>query len=205
MENKWLLWATELQAIAQAGLAFSQDKYDLERFQKVRDIAISIVHEHTGVSYEKVRDLFASETGYQTPKVDIRSAIIENNKILRVREKADGAWSLPGGYADINTSVGESAKRECLEEAGATVIPRRIIAIHHGNRRNNLVFPYTIYKIFVGCELTNMQFRENSETFEAGFFELDSLPLLSSSRNTREQIKMCFDAREQRVFEAVFD
>ena len=81
MENKWLLWATELQAIAQAGLAFSQDKYDLERFQKVRDIAISIVHEHTGVSYEKVRDLFASETGYQTPKVDIRSAIIENNKI----------------------------------------------------------------------------------------------------------------------------
>src|SRR5512133_258661 len=176
MKTKWLEWAREMQALAQSGLAFSENPYDRDRYHRLRQLATEIVHEHTDVSFEKLKDLFAGESGYQTPKVDIRSAVFKGDMILMAREKIDGRWSLPGGWADVNTSVSESAIRECLEEAGAIVKPKRIIAIHLGNKHNNPLFPFTIYKIFVECELVENNFKENTETLGAGFFGPDNLP-----------------------------
>jgi ADP-ribose pyrophosphatase YjhB (NUDIX family) len=205
MNNKWLKWATELQSIAQAGLTFGADKYDLDRYEQIRSIAVDILHEYTEIDHTKIRELFASETGYQTPKIDIRASVFKDDSILMVREKIDGAWSLPGGWADVNTSVSESAVRECLEEAGAIVKPKRIIAIHLGNKHNNPLFPFTIYKIFIECELVENNFKENTETLDAGFFEPDKLPELSFTRNTPDQIRMCFEAKKCEVFETLFD
>jgi ADP-ribose pyrophosphatase YjhB (NUDIX family) len=205
MEEKWLLWASQLQSIAQAGLTFSADLYDRDRYEKIRTITVEILHEYTDIDHKKVRELFASETGYQTPKVDIRAAVFKDDKILMVREKADGAWSLPGGWADVNTSVSESAERECLEEAGASVKPKRIIAVQHANKHNNTLFPFTIYKIFVECELIEHIFKENTETLDAGFFDWNNLPKLSLSRNTPDQINMCCEAKHNKVFETIFD
>src|SRR5512133_1794279 len=176
MNEKWLKWVSELQSIAQAGLTYCTDKYDLDRYQQLRSLVVEILHEYTEIDHKKIRDLFASETGYQTPKIDIRAAVFKDDKILMVNERADGAWSLPGGWADVNTSVSESAIRECLEEAGAIVKPKRIIAIHLGNKHNNPLFPFTIYKIFVECELVENNFKENTETLGAGFFGPDNLP-----------------------------
>lgn len=136
-------------------------------------MSVEILHEYTEINHEKIRDLFSSETGYQTPKVDVRAAVFSDNKILMVHEKVDGKWSLPGGWADVNSSVSESAVKECFEEAGAIVRPERIIAIQLGNRHNNHNFPYTIYKIFVECELVEYSFMENTETLGSGFYNLD--------------------------------
>jgi ADP-ribose pyrophosphatase YjhB (NUDIX family) len=205
MKEKWLEWATRLQSIAQAGLTFGENQYDLDRYQQIRDLSVEILHEYTDLTYEKIRDLFASEEGYQTPKVDIRAAVFKDDKILMVKEKVDSRWSLPGGWADVNTSVSESAVRECIEEAGATVHPKRIIAIHLANKQNNFVYPFTIYKIIVECELLEYSFKENSETLGSGFFELTNLPELSVERNNLNQIKLCFEAKKSRVFETVFD
>jgi ADP-ribose pyrophosphatase YjhB (NUDIX family) len=205
MNTKWLEWASRLRSIAHAGITFSTDKYDLDRYEQIRKLSVEILAEHTGVSQEKIYDLFAGETGYQTPKVDIRSAVIKDDKILLVREKIDGAWSLPGGWADVNTTVSESAIRECLEEAGAIVTPKRIIAIQLGNKHNNPLFLYTIYKIFIECELIENNFKENTETLEAGFFALNDLPVLSTERNTLDQVIMCFESKKHKKFETIFD
>jgi ADP-ribose pyrophosphatase YjhB (NUDIX family) len=205
MKEKWLLWATELQSIAQAGLTFGENQYDRDRYQQIRDLSVEILHEYTDMDYNKIRDLFASETGYQTPKVDIRAAVFSDDKILMVNEKIDGKWSLPGGWADVNSSVSESAVRECLEEAGAVVKPKRVVAIHLGNRHNNHNFPFTIYKIFVECELIEYRFAENTETLGSDFFSLDKLPELSTERNTLEQIRMSFEAKKCKVFETIFE
>lgn len=205
MRVKWLEWAMKLQSIAQAGLTYGENRYDLERYEQIRTISVEILREFTGVDEEKIRDLFASETGYQTPKVDIRASVFKDDRILMVREKADGAWSLPGGWADVNTSIRESVVRECLEEAGARVIPKRIIAIHLADRHYDFPYPCSIYKIFVESELIENHFTDNTETLEAGFFSLDSLPSLSTERNTKEQIKLCFEARKHKIFEPVFD
>jgi len=205
MKEKWLEWASELQAIAQAGLTFSTDNYDRDRYEKIRTLSVEILQEYTDVDQNKIRDLFASETGYQTPKVDIRAVVFKGEQVLLVKEKIDGKWSLPGGWADVNTSVSESAARECIEEAGAIVKPKRIIAVHLANKHNNQQFPYTIYKIFIECELVKYSFTENTETLEAGFFSIDSLPTLSTNRNTMSQIEMCFESKKHKVFETIFD
>lgn len=205
MEERWLRWASQLQSIAQAGLAFGADTYDRDRYEKIRTITVEILHEYTEIDHKKVRELFASETGYQTPKVDIRASVFYEDKILMVREKSDGAWALPGGWADVNTSVSESAARECLEEAGAIVKPKRIIAVIHANKHNVPLFPYTVYKIFVECELIEFHFKDNTETLGAEFFNQDNLPKLSQERNTPDQIKMCFEANKLKVFETIFD
>jgi ADP-ribose pyrophosphatase YjhB (NUDIX family) len=203
--EKWLQWASELQSLAQAGLTFSENKFDLDRYEKIRSITVDILHEYTEMDHTKIRELFASETGYQTPKVDIRASVFKENKILLVREFVDGNWSLPGGWADVNSSVSESVIRECLEEAGAVVKPKRIIAVQLANLHNNPLMPYTIYKIFVQCELLEIKFTDNTETLASEFFDIGNLPVLSTGRTTREQIKMCFDAKDQKLFEAVFD
>ena len=205
MKNKWLKWATELQSIAQAGLTFGENQYDLDRYQKIRDLSIEIIHEYSDIDHTKIRNLFGSEKGYQTPKVDIRSAVFKDNMILMVKEKVDGRWSLPGGWADVNSSVSESAVRECIEEAGADVKPKRIIAVHLANKQNDFIFPFTIYKIIVECDLIRYVFKENSETLDSGFFPLDNLPELSVERINFNQIKLCFEARKSDLFEPVFD
>lgn len=205
MNKKWLEWATELQSIAQAGLTFAENQYDIDRYNKIRDLSVNIIHEYTDMDQTKIRNLFASETGYQTPKVDVRAAVFKDEKILMVKEKVDGRWSLPGGWADVNSSVSESAIRECNEEAGATVKPKRIVAVHLANRQNDFVYPFTIYKIIVECDLIDHSFAKNSETLDSGFFELEKLPELSVERNNYNQIKLCFEAKKHKLFETIFD
>ena len=205
MNEKWLEWVTKLQSIAQSGLTFAENQYDLDRYEQIRTLTIEILHEYTDLSHKKIRDLFASEKGYQTPKVDIRAVVFKGDRILLVKEKIDGRWSLPGGWADVNTSASESAVRECLEEAGAVVKPKRIIAVQMANRQNAFVYPFTIYKIFFECILIENDFMDNTETTEAGFFSIDSLPPLSTERNTQKQIEMCFESKKSKVFETVFD
>ena len=204
-QKKWLEIAKKLQSISQAGLEYSKDKYDIERFQEIREISMDIMENHTDMEREIIRNLFAGETGYQTPKIDVRAAIFNEGKILLVREKLDGKWSLPGGWADIDLSIKENLMKEAKEEAGAKIIPLRILAIYDRNRNVNIPFPHSVYKIFVQCEYVESFFRENTETEEMGFFEMDSLPELSQTRNTEKQIKMCFKCRENEIHEAYFD
>lgn len=95
-QDKWLEWAVRLQALAQTGLAYGKDVYDMERFEEIRQIAAEMLVEPSGQPLEVVKDLFCNETGYQTPKLDTRAAIFQEDKILLVQEN-DGLWSLPGG------------------------------------------------------------------------------------------------------------
>jgi ADP-ribose pyrophosphatase YjhB (NUDIX family) len=202
---KWLEWAAELQSIAQAGLTFSKDRYDLDRYEQIRELSVEILQHYTEAGTEKIRTIFASETGYQTPKVDVRSAVFRDNKILLIKEKLDGRWALPGGWADVNTTPGESAVKECMEEAGARVVPGRIIAIHLANKRNDPLLPFTIYKIIIECKLEKIVFTDNTETSEAEFFSIGELPELSTGRTTKEQIELCFKASREKYFEPIFD
>jgi len=205
MSKKWLEWAKELQMLSQGALAYCKDPYDRERFERIREISVEIMSEHTDIPIEKMRSLFANEAGYQTPKIDIRASIIKNNKILLVKEKLDGRWSMPGGWADIGLSVYDNIIKESIEEAGAVVTPNKVIAILDRNKHVTDDYPFTIYKIFVDCDFIKGEHMENIETSESGFFSLDNLPDLSVTRNTYEQIKMCFDASNNEYHKVICD
>lgn len=133
---QWLEWAVELQFMAQAGITYAKDPYDLERFQRLREIAAEIMSAKSGLDMDTVRGLFCSETGFQTPKMDTRAAIFREGKILLVKEKDSGLWSMPGGWVDVNQSVRGNTVKEVLEESGLRVEAVRLIALHDRNRHN---------------------------------------------------------------------
>jgi ADP-ribose pyrophosphatase YjhB (NUDIX family) len=206
MQPKWLYWAKQLQAIAQTGIEFTENPYDRERYERLRELSVEILNEYTGIDNTKIATLFANESGYQTPKVDVRAAIFnEKEEVLMIREKLDNKWALPGGWADIELSLRENILKESMEEAGAEIKIKRIVGIFDRNRHVDDDFPYSAYKVFVECDFIKSDFTENIETLEHGFFTMDTLPELSEGRNTRHQIDHCFAARRLDHFEAVFD
>ena len=134
-ERRWLEWAKELQFIAQAGLTYTKDPFDKERFERVREIAAEIISLQGKLPLAQVKDLFCNETGFQTPKLDTRAAIFKDDKILLVEEN-DGTWSLPGGWVDVMETVKSNTVKEVKEEAGLDVEAVRVIALHDRNLHN---------------------------------------------------------------------
>lgn len=192
MEPKWLEWAKQLQSIAQAGLTYSKDVYDLERFESIRNISIEMLSLHTDVSKTVIRDLFANETGYATPKVDIRSVVFQKDKILMVRENTDGKWSLPGGWGDIGLTPSEVAVKEVKEESGYDVKAIKLIGVLDKKCHPHPPSPYHVYKIFIQCEIIGGRPKEGIETNGVEFFAENELPPLSIARNTESQIQLAF-------------
>lgn len=202
--EKWLKWAVELQSLAQAGLFYGKDPFDLERYERIRAIAAEMISEKTQIPMETVWDLFCGETGYQTPKLDTRAAIFRDGKILLVKE-SNGAWSLPGGWVDVDRSVKENVIKEVKEEAGLDVTAERIIAVQDREKHNRPVYAYKICKIFVLCSVVGGCFRPNIETVDSGYFGLEELPPLGEDKTTRTQVEMCFDAYHAPHWDALFD
>ena len=202
----WKKWAQELQFLAQCSLAYSKDKFDRERSERIREIACEMLSYKYDLPIEKIKMDFASEIGYQTPKVETRAAIIKDNKILLVKEQLDGKWALPGGYQDVNVSVRENIIKEASEEAGAVVQPLKVVAVLDYNRHHHVNFPLGMVKIFVLCEYINHSFNENTETLGAEFYSLDDLPELSLTRTTKKQLEMCFECyKDPENWDTIFD
>ena len=191
--EKWLQWAIELQSLAQAGLTYGKDAYDMERYKRIREISAEILSSMSDIPTEIVRNLFCNETGYQTPKIDTRAAIFKDGKILLVCEN-NGKWSLPGGWCDVNVSVGENTIKEVKEESGLDVSAVSIIAIQDRAKHNLPLYAYGICKVFVLCTIVGGCFQENIETTGFDYFSENNLPELATEKNNEEQIRMCFDA-----------
>lgn len=158
----------------------------------------------TDISTEKVKELFCSDIGYQTPKIDTRAAIFREGKILLVQE-ANGTWSLPGGWCDVDLSVEENTIKEVREEAGLDVRVKRVIAVQDREKHNLPVYAYKVCKIFLQCEVLGGAFEANIETIGCDYFSLNELPKLAEEKNSKEQIEMCFQAMQSETWEALFD
>lgn len=203
-ENKWLTWAMELQSLAQAGLFYGKDQFDIERYERIRQIAAEMISLKSEIPLEKVENLFCNETGYQTPKLDTRAAIFQDDKILLVQEK-NGTWSLPGGWVDLFESVGSNTVKEVKEEAGLDVVARKLIAVQDRDKHNLPRYAYGICKVFVLCDIVGGTFKENSETIGYAYFDVDKLPEMATEKNTQEQIRMCFEAYHSEQWDTQFD
>ncbi len=205
MNDRILDWAMKIQSIAQAGLAYCRDEFDRERYTELREMSAQMLAERTELPVDRVRELFCGESGYQTPKLDTRAAIVEDGRILLVHER-DERWALPGGWCDVDRSVAENTIKEAREETGLTVEAERLIAVQDWRRHNACNYMYGIIKIFVLCRATGGEFERNIETTETAYFSADEIPeQLAVEKTTREQILMCLDAAAGRQQGVLFD
>lgn len=203
--EKWLKWAIEIQSLAQAGLEYTNNVYDIERYERLREISAEMIAEKTDLNIDKVKNLFCNETGYQTPKIDTRAVIFKDNKILLVHEN-NGTWSLPGGWCDVLESIKSNTEKEVKEETGLNVRAIKVIAIQDRNKHNKPIYAYGVCKVFVLCDIIDGEFIKNIETTEIEYFALDNIPNnLAEEKTNKEQIEMCFEAYNDKNWETQFD
>ena len=205
MNPKWLDWATRLQGIAQTGLTFARDPYDIDRYEALREIAAEMLANGSGTDLSHIRGLFADQAGYATPKVDVRGAVFQGNAILLVRERSDGGWTLPGGWADVGDSPATAVEREIAEESGYQARAVRLLALYDRNKHGHPPYAFHAYKVFFLCELTGGEARPSGETSEVGFFREDELPELSLTRVVPSQIARLFELSRHPEWPADFD
>ena len=204
----WLLWAREIQAIAQTGLAFEPDAYDRERYERLRDIAAAIMASHTGAGLPRIEALFAGQQGYATPKVDVRGAAFDAaGRVLMVREVADaGRWTLPGGWADVNLTPAENVAKEMREESGYEVRARKLAAALDRTRQGHAPGVFSAFKLFFICDIVGGEARTGSETSEVGWFAEGALPAdLSLDRVLPAQLRRMFAHAREPGLPADFD
>lgn len=193
----WLLIAQRLQALAQTGLTYATGEYDLERYHEVHALSMQMLANLTGEPVGQLDALFASETNYPTPKVDVRAVIFRGvNEVLMVQEKMDhNRWTLPGGWADIGHTPFEVAVKEAREETGLHTAAVRLLALLDKQQHTHPPQPWYVYKAFVLCRATGGAIQsDTNETAEVRWVhrdELDGLEL-STDRITHSQLEMMF-------------
>jgi ADP-ribose pyrophosphatase YjhB (NUDIX family) len=182
----WLNWAREIQAIAQTGLAFGKDPYDLDRFAALRRLSARIMADHTSADLERIEGLFDAETGYATPKVGVRGAVFDSaGRILMVRETVDeNRWTLPGGWADVNQTPAQSVVREVYEESGYTVRAAKLAAVWDRARQTHPPMAFSVVRMFFICVLEGGSPKTSLETSEVAWFAEADVPADLSMRRT---------------------
>ncbi len=184
----WLNIARELQSMSQTGLTFATNEYEKARYERIKELASEIVEKHTSYDQETISRYFTLQPGYATPKVDVRGAVISDGKILLVKEKADGRWCMPGGWADVGDIPSEMVAREVVEESGFVVKPIKVIGVYDANRGGEPEEFFHAYKIVFLCEIIGGKASASYETSDVDFFEFDNLPVLSSQRTNERHL-----------------
>lgn len=207
-EAQWLLWARELQSIAQAGLTFNRDPYDRERYEMVNALALRILAAQTGEPLSRITGLFDGESGYTTPKIDVRAAVFDDEKrLLMVREASDnGRWTLPGGWADVNLTPAENVLKEVREESGYEARIVKLAAAWDRARQGHPPSPWSCLKMFFVCELVGGEARSSHETLKVAWFARNAIPAdLSLGRVLPAQIRRMYEHLDQPTLPVDYD
>lgn len=172
MQNpQWLEWARRFQALAQNGLTYCKDPYDRERYEEIQRLAAEMMATGAGLRETvPILDLFRAEMGYATPKIDVRAAVFDRKRILLVRERTDGLWTMPGGWADVGDAPSVAAIREVKEESGYDVEVKKLAAVYDRDKHGHPPMPCHVYKLFFLCQICGGAAVDTLETDGSGFF-----------------------------------
>lgn len=207
-EPQWLAWVREIQATAQTGLTFTRDPYDRERYEALRHLAARIMATGSDTPVDAIAALFDGETGYATPKLDVRGAVFDaDGRLLLVRETADhGRWTLPGGWADVNLTPAENVVKEVYEESGYRVRTRKLVALWDRTRQGHGPAVFSCAKAFFLCDLLGGAATPSIETSEIGWFGENALPDdLSTGRVLPAQLRLMFAHHRDPALPTAFD
>lgn len=202
---RWLHWAQQLQAVAQTGDAYASNEFDRQRYDQIRNIAAAMVAAGSGADPQAIVELFGRDGGYATPRIDVRAAVFRDDRVLMVRERTDGLWTLPGGFADVGDSPSLAVEREVREESGFLVKATRLAALFDRNRHPHPPFGFHLWKAFFLCELLGGEAQSSIETSAVGFFAEHDLPPLSQGRISVRQVQAMFEYHRDPKLPASFD
>jgi ADP-ribose pyrophosphatase YjhB (NUDIX family) len=189
--NKWIEWAREIFSLSQAGLTYSENPFDIDRYKRLQEITAEMIASQSSLEKESILESFSMQAGYITPKIDVRGAVVQEGKILLIQERADGRWSMPGGWADLGNPPASVAEREVWEESGYRVKAEKVVAVLDASRIEPMEF-YHAYKIIFLCKLLGGEPHTSHETLAVDFFAPSQLPPLSLLRTSEAMLQEVF-------------
>ena len=202
MTTQWLDWVKQLHAIGKIGLEYSENEYDRERYEQILTVASEITENHSDHTHETIADVFNHESGYITPKVDVRGVVFKRNQVLLVKEREDGKWTVPGGWADVGLTPSENVVKEIEEESGYQTKVVRLLAVYDRDKHGHWPpLAFHVYKMFFLCEIIGGAAADSHETSDVGFFDLNKLPELSTGRVTEKQLHHMLELKHSGVTE----
>lgn len=179
-----------LKALADGGLVYSENQYDIERFEEMRSLSLELMSEVSNQTLKSLKDFYMPVTDYPTPKVDVRGFIFNKNKeILLVKESIDGKWSLPGGWGDVGFTPSEVVVKEIQEETGLNAKVIRLLAVYDKKCHPHPPEPYYVYKLVFLCKVTTENINTSFDIEDARYFPVSELPPLSENRILSTQIE----------------
>lgn len=205
MTDHTLDLARRLHALARTGLHFCGNEYDRERYAEIEQIAAGLLSGPSPADREALLALWRHETGYVTPKVEVRGAVFRDGRILLVRECADGRWTLPGGWADVNESPSQAVEKEIEQESGFRARAVKLAALYDRQRHGHGPTLHHSWKAFLLCEITGGAARGSYETDAVDFFDPAHLPEMSLGRSTPRQVARMLEHWLDRRLPADFD
>jgi ADP-ribose pyrophosphatase YjhB (NUDIX family) len=205
MTDHTLDLARRLHALARTGLHFCGSEYDRERYAEIEQIAAELLSGPSPADREALLALWRNETGYVTPKVEVRGAVFRDDKVLLVRETADGRWTLPGGWADVNESPSQAVEKEIEQESGFRARAVKLAALYDRKLHGHGPTLHHGWKAFFLCEITGGEARGSYETDAVGFFDPGELPEMSLGRSTPRQVARMLEHWRERSLATDFD
>jgi ADP-ribose pyrophosphatase YjhB (NUDIX family) len=203
-QPKWMDWAREIFSLSQAGLTYSQNEFDIQRYKRLQEITAEMIASQSDLEKEAVLENFSLQAGYITPKVDVRGAVVDEGRILLIQERMDDRWAMPGGWADLGNTPASVAEREVWEESGYRVKAEKVVAVLDANRIEPMEF-YHAYKIIFLCRLLGGEPRISHETLAVDFFDPNQLPPLSLFRTNEDMLQEVFAHVQDPLRRTAFD
>lgn len=200
-----LPWARRLAALAQTGITYAQSPFDIDRYEEIRSIAAGMMARESIHAPSSLIELFKTDRGYATPKVDVRGLVFRDEKLLLVREKEDGLWTPPGGWVDVGDAPSEAVEKEIVQESGFAARAVKLIGVYNRDKHAHTALPFAVFKLHILCELTGGAPAVSEETTAVDFFARDAIPPLSLARVVMYQIERAFEHRAHPQWPADFD
>ncbi len=205
MTERILDLARRLHALARTGLHFCASEYDRERYEEIERVAAELLSGSSSADRDAVLEAWGRERGYVTPKIEVRGAAFRDEKVLLVRETADGRWTLPGGWADVNESPSQAVEKEIEQESGFRARAVKLAALYDRRLHGHGPTLHHCWKAFFLCEITGGEARGSYETDAVGFFHPADLPEMSLGRSTPRQVARMLEHWRDRGLATDFD
>lgn len=212
-QEQFLAHLRRLMALSRTGLHFAGPEYrtdpnggfDRERYEEIGKISAELLAMHSDAPVEQLMTAWRADDGYITPKIDVRGGVFRGDEILLVRERSDGKWTMPGGWADLNEKPHEAVEKEIVQESGFVAKTVKLAGVYDRNLRNLPPSIFHGWKLFFLCEIVGGEARISDETDAVEFFALDKLPPLSQGRTVAWQIERMNAHRLDRSLPTDFD
>ena len=206
MNKSFLEDLKRIKSIADIGLLYHKDEYDKERYEELQAIALRLLSRISSHDAEALKAVFPPVKDYPTAKVDIRALILSpDKKVLLVQEQSDGRWSLPGGWAEVGFTPSETVVKECKEETGLVVVPKKLLAVFDKRMHPHPPEPHYVFKMVFWCEGLPGEVDKGFDVLDVGYFAVNDLPPLSENRILASQIQSVYEKVVNGNDEVYFD